>query len=111
VFSNDISSLDDYFSNDLDLTQEFKEVESLKEQQQRETIEATTLANQKEIKKISKNKYDVPSIYFKQPDIYTIYTREEIRSIDNIDIIINRGWKSVIVGDHQLVINDEYKLK
>jgi len=52
-----------------------------------------------------------PKVYFKQPRIYTIYTREELRSFRNIDMILNSGWKTIIVGKHQLIINDEYKVK
>jgi hypothetical protein len=52
-----------------------------------------------------------PLVYFKQPKIYTIYTREELRSWDDTDVLFNAGWKTVIVGKHRLILNNEMKIK
>lgn len=53
----------------------------------------------------------VPTVYFKQPKIFTVYTRQELRSWDDIDVVIGAGWKTIVVGKHQMILNDEIKIK
>lgn len=105
-------NLDSYFQNEYNITNEIiEERNSLKYE----------LDNVRNEKLISDQKYntikrtvdedEVPIIYFKQPKIYTIYTREELRSWGDIDVVYNYGWKSVIVGKHRLILNNELKIK
>jgi len=99
-------NLDSYFSKDLEVTDVIIEKLKLEKEQ-----------NIERINKIRKNTRVVfkenqpPKVYFKQPRIYTIYTREELRSYGNVDMILNSGWKTIIVGNHQLIINNEIKIK
>jgi len=112
IFNNNLLmadkfNLDNYFQKNNDITKNL--INDINEKKKK---------NASEMKEIKKNsiKYVVkentpPKVYFKQPRVYTIYTREELRSFENVEMVINSGWKTIIVGQHQLVINDEFKIK
>jgi len=98
--------LDSFFGNDLEVTDVIIEKMKLEQELSLEKIEKI----RKNTKVVFKENQP-PKVYFKQPRIYTIYTREELRSYGNIDMILNSGWKTIIVGNHQLIINNEIKIK
>jgi hypothetical protein len=106
ISSLNANNLDNFFENDIEVTSNvISEIEYKQKIKNDEVYKA-----QKNVKIILKENTP-PKVYFKQPRVYTIYTREELRSFRNIDMVINSGWKTIIVGQHQLIINDEYKAK
>jgi len=104
--------LDSYFNDDSDITKDIIEERNMLKSKIENIQKEKQISdeNYNSIKKLA-DEANVPHIYFKQPKIYTIYTREELRSWGDIDVIFNAGWKSVIVGKHRLILNNELKIK
>lgn len=98
--------MDAFFDGTSDVTESVITDIKLKRQVNIDRVEK----ERKRVKIITKENTP-PKVYFKQPRIYTIYTRDEIRNFGNIDMILNNGWKTIVVGQHQLVVNDEFKNK
>ena len=100
-------NLDEFFGNDDDVTEIL--INDMK-QKKKKQLDKIAHIKKNNVKYVIKENTP-PKIYFKQPRVYTIYTREELRTFENVEMIINSGWKTIIVGQHQLVINDEMKIK
>lgn len=106
------TNLDEFFSTkDHDITDAILTEKTILEKKV-ESLEKANRLKEIEIEhKMTRQADMAPTVYFKQPKIYTIYTREELRSWGDIDVVFSSGWKTVVVGKHRLVLNNEMKIK
>lgn len=106
------TNLDNFFSNDnVDITDTVITEKKVLERKV-EALEKENKLQKMEIGNRFVKQGDLaPTVYFKQPKLYTIYTREELRSWGDIDVVFNSGWKTIIVGKHRLILNNEMKIK
>lgn len=106
------NNLDNFFNDDnLDITDTIVSEKIVLEKKLKALEEQNSLQKKKINDRMHLTSNIAPTVYFKQPKVYTIYTREELRSWGDIDVVFNSGWKTVVVGKHRLVLNNEMKIK
>lgn len=104
------NNLDSFFKDDvIDATEEIIEMHDLENKKKIQEFNKFKENHKKQVIYVEDEK--IPNVVFKQPEVYNIYTRDELRSWNGIDAIISSGWKTIIVGKHQLILNDEIKNK
>lgn len=106
------NGLDDFFKTDnVDITDSIVSEKIILERKVKALEKQNALQKMEIEDRIFKSTNPAPNVYFKQPKVYTIYTREELRSWGDFDVVLNAGWKTVVVGKHRLILNNEMKIK